>query len=101
MKRFWPENAQNLSEMLRRSHGYAGINGGCKGQRAADVPLGFGVRGYKWRMQGRVVDSGVSSEERRVGKECRSRWSPYPSPEHYRLHHKLRPLLIKTPYRTP
>ena len=22
-------------------------------------------------------DSGVRSEERRVGKECRSRWSPY------------------------
>src|ERR1043166_10302861 len=24
-----------------------------------------------------VVDSDVRSEERRVGKECRSRWSPY------------------------
>src|SRR5256885_7861465 len=24
-----------------------------------------------------VVDYGVRSEERRVGKECRSRWSPY------------------------
>ena len=23
------------------------------------------------------ADSGVRSEERRVGKECRSRWSPY------------------------
>ncbi len=31
MKRFWPEKAQNLSEMLRRSDGYAGINDGCKG----------------------------------------------------------------------
>src|SRR2546422_11623036 len=25
----------------------------------------------------RVAPSGVRSEERRVGKECRSRWSPY------------------------
>jgi len=24
-----------------------------------------------------VADSGARSEERRVGKECRSRWSPY------------------------
>ena len=23
------------------------------------------------------VDFGIRSEERRVGKECRSRWSPY------------------------
>ena len=25
----------------------------------------------------RVLENGVRSEERRVGKECRSRWSPY------------------------
>src|SRR2546425_3136823 len=24
-----------------------------------------------------AVDGGIRSEERRVGKECRSRWSPY------------------------
>ena len=24
-----------------------------------------------------IVDSDLRSEERRVGKECRSRWSPY------------------------
>src|SRR5690348_17531989 len=24
-----------------------------------------------------IVEGGVRSEERRVGKECRSRWSPY------------------------
>ncbi|TYK41811.1 hypothetical protein [Bacteroides pyogenes] len=72
MKRFWPEKAQNLSEILRRSHGYAGINGGCKGQRAADVPLGFGVRGYKWRMQGRFVDSGVVSHRFPSGEKPRS-----------------------------
>src|ERR1041385_2011679 len=26
-----------------------------------------------------LIDQQVRSEERRVGKECRSRWSPYPS----------------------
>ena len=25
----------------------------------------------------RIMDYGKRSEERRVGKECRSRWSPY------------------------
>src|SRR3989440_1338299 len=29
------------------------------------------------RLGMRLVDSGNRSEERRVGKECRSRWSPY------------------------
>ena len=27
--------------------------------------------------QGHPIDQWVRSEERRVGKECRSRWSPY------------------------
>ena len=27
--------------------------------------------------QGGARDEGARSEERRVGKECRSRWSPY------------------------
>src|SRR3712207_8231935 len=38
-------------------------------------------RGRRWRGRGRrpsvVVGGGSRSEERRVGKECRSRWSPY------------------------
>ena len=35
--------------------------------------------GFYYRVAYRVkaVDSMVRSEERRVGKECRSRWSPY------------------------
>ena len=37
------------------------------------------VRGRVLRISGNevVVDVGYRSEERRVGKECRSRWSPY------------------------
>ena len=31
-----------------------------------------------WQLAGIFADDGISrSEERRVGKECRSRWSPY------------------------
>ena len=29
------------------------------------------------RDEGRKTENSVRSEERRVGKECRSRWSPY------------------------
>ena len=28
-------------------------------------------------MYAQIIDDTVRSEERRVGKECRSRWSPY------------------------
>src|SRR5260370_41526739 len=44
----------------------------------------FRIPGYPWTPLlfcaaaiGLVVDTVVRSEERRVGKECRSRWSPY------------------------
>src|SRR3712207_9544177 len=32
---------------------------------------------YKWTKTGEPTDETGRSEERRVGKECRSRWSPY------------------------
>ena len=34
-----------------------------------------GNRGFVWNVYKRMRDE--RSEERRVGKECRSRWSPY------------------------
>src|SRR3712207_9062073 len=43
----------------------------------------FGEVGYrtgyigKWHLASKGVVGAVRSEERRVGKECRSRWSPY------------------------
>ena len=40
--------------------------------RAGDV-----VRSYAQQAVGRGLRVLVRSEERRVGKECRSRWSPY------------------------
>ena len=30
-----------------------------------------------WEIDGETVETVSRSEERRVGKECRSRWSPY------------------------
>ena len=43
---------------------------------------GFGLCGIAETLSEAIRDSGVKnltvrSEERRVGKECRSRWSPY------------------------
>src|SRR3712207_9154782 len=38
------------------------------------------------RLQERAVPQPARSEERRVGKECRSRWSPY----HYNKNHIVR-----------
>src|SRR5262245_64175819 len=36
-----------------------------------------GKRGARRRLESRECQPGERSEERRVGKECRSRWSPY------------------------
>src|SRR5260221_7599436 len=39
--------------------------------------IGIAVVGYILEVDERIVAKGLRSEERRVGKECRSRWSPY------------------------
>ena len=41
------------------------------------VQLGRADGGWPKTIKGRIVDAKSRSEERRVGKECRSRWSPY------------------------
>src|ERR1043165_3093531 len=46
-----------------------GVNGLCEGKFYVLFSLLFGV--------GLVLQMRNRSEERRVGKECRSRWSPY------------------------
>src|SRR2546427_11006648 len=50
----------------------------------AGTPRGDGTRDRPWDLatalsggRGRVQPGDTRSEERRVGKECRSRWSPY------------------------
>src|SRR2546429_3651183 len=48
-----------------------------RGPRAADYRRRTQLRaGTEWRRQSNVA-RGRRSEERRVGEECRSRWSPY------------------------
>src|SRR2546421_2451122 len=42
---------------------------------AAGEPLSFTQTEVSWT--GHAVECRVRSEERRVGKECRSRWAPY------------------------
>src|SRR3712207_9070164 len=37
----------------------------------------LGIPGQEELAMGAIASGGVRSEERRVGKECRSRWSPY------------------------
>src|SRR2546422_8981926 len=46
---------------------------------AAEVSVGLAliVALYRKRQTAHVEDLTTRSEERRVGKECRSRWSPY------------------------
>ena len=46
------------------------IGAGPAGEKAAVQAAFYGKRVA-------VVDRAARSEERRVGKECRSRWSPY------------------------
>jgi len=53
------------------------IPGGTKVSYSADVQVGGLIAGVGQRMLGGVSKMMARSEERRVGKECRSRWSPY------------------------
>src|SRR5690554_2695359 len=45
----------------------------CRGDRYDDLTGLFGMK----NLSGVGISFGARSEERRVGKECRSRWSPY------------------------
>ena len=46
------------------------VGGGHAGTEAALAPARMGLKTL-------LLTHNVRSEERRVGKECRSRWSPY------------------------
>ena len=56
-------------------------NTGCRGTRDTLTISASGkeklVKNTKGRTHNTNVDKSIRSEERRVGKECRSRWSPY------------------------
>src|SRR2546425_13212918 len=47
-----------------------------KDRSSAELQAGA-LRSLTLKFERKVGEAGVRSEERRVGKECRSRWSPY------------------------
>ena len=69
------------ADMIRNEDVIARIlaNGGIKpGVQVLDVACGTGVLFPDYLSRGATVTGiDIRSEERRVGKECRSRWSPY------------------------
>src|SRR2546425_11703914 len=56
--------------------GYAAITWGGDDRQAIEDIAAVGFRGIQLRSNV-LREFGDRSEERRVGKECRSRWSPY------------------------
>src|SRR5712691_11449224 len=81
-----PEKMPHVTPMKTRSGAAVALDSGdflaCQ-QTALDLidDAGFPERRRRARAEGRHlgigIGNGVRSEERRVGKECRSRWSPY------------------------
>src|SRR3712207_9331832 len=52
-------------------------NGTLTVERPSDEPGHRALHGLTRTLVANMVDGVTRSEERRVGKECRSRWSPY------------------------
>src|SRR2546427_11119778 len=73
--------AQGVSFPLRKLALQLGDHQGDGHQQGGDEVQILGLEADEIAVEGRcneeAVDDGARSEERRVGKECRSRWSPY------------------------
>ena len=67
----YQERTKNISARMKKE--YARI---CREQSTTDNPVFYEnlVQNYIYKGP---VEEWYRSEERRVGKECRSRWSPY------------------------
>src|SRR5256885_17249717 len=59
------------------ARGAAVAGGAVARHRGVPTQRGAVVGGARGRLGGRLGSDAARSEERRVGKECRSRWSPY------------------------
>src|SRR3989440_5831095 len=69
-----PISPQPLIDSTRRGYGY---DPAAARTLLAEAGSSGGIDVRLWRTGTNVELSRVRSEERRVGKECRSRWSPY------------------------
>ena len=67
-QRYLEDSRRIIGEVDDADEAVVGINAAPRGHLAVTAPVLFG------RM---FVLPAIRSEERRVGKECRSRWSPY------------------------
>ena len=67
---------EGLPTMVKRGAGF--VRRRFFGKRARYLPGRKVLEAQRAEMAGKTAeDCGLRSEERRVGKECRSRWSPY------------------------
>ena len=69
-----PLDTQHIQIQIRSACGSAVVCDPCCATSALTVAVRCTRTGI---LQGALALPGVRSEERRVGKECRSRWSPY------------------------
>ena len=70
--------------MKQKSKNAISIIGGADGPTSIFIaghskkqPLKIRIKNSIYRYKRKKVEKTIRSEERRVGKECRSRWSPY------------------------
>ena len=74
-------DAQFIRDLAQRQAaagaGMLDVNGGVPGREAESLEWLIGVVQEATDLPLSVDSSDSRSEERRVGKECRSRWSPY------------------------
>ena len=82
-RRLVAEVQQHLGDDRVRAVAMDSTDGLARGLEVVDtggpisVPVGEVTLGRLWNVLGDPIDEKDRSEERRVGKECRSRWSPY------------------------
>ena len=72
----WTVPSATRSIAAAASYVMRNVNGGNLADSRIDLATLWGSLDATWTTRGDHFD-GIRSEERRVGKECRSRWSPY------------------------
>ena len=63
--------------VLENKKVFRGIGIGYHGEATGEVCFNTSLTGYQEIISDPSYAGQIRSEERRVGKECRSRWSPY------------------------